>query len=473
MEKSFNSFGKNISFSTSGGSHDEYIEARASGFPRGFKIDKEELLAFMKRRAPGNASFATPRKEDDEPVLVSGVDRNLVTNGDEIIIRIYSKNMRSSAYNDVHDIPRPGHADYPAIVKYGNDVDLRGGGHFSGRLTALFCAFGGICMQYLEEKGISVFSHIYSVGDIKDMEFPLADVGEDEKNALKGLLFPTLDKEAGERMCELIASARAKGDSVGGVVECAVTGLPVGLGEHMFASVESRISDMIFALPAVKGIEFGRGFGVSKLFGSENNDPFVTDGKTVKTTTNNCGGILGGMTNGMPVVFKAAFKPTPSIAKEQDSVSLSKMENVKLSIVGRHDPCVVPRAAAALEGAAAIAVLDILLDEESMPFKHSSYDRSEVCGDHDESQRLSELRADIDRCDRMIVAALKERMAAASEVASYKKKNGLPVLDEKREEELLEKIKLLTGKEYEEYFVEIYNTVLKASKEYQDKKMND
>lgn len=363
MNRNTNRFGKNISFTTSGGSHDEFIEARVSGFPSGLLIDKERLLKFMARRAPGNSAFATPRKESDEPIFVSGVDEGLVTNGEELVIRIYSKNMRSSAYKDVHDVPRPSHADYPAMVKYGSDVDLRGGGHFSGRLTALFCAFGGICMQYLEKYGISVFSHIYSINGVKDTPFSLSEVGNEEKRALEGLLFPVICKEAGEKMQEKIAEARADGDSVGGVVECAVVGLPVGLGEHMFASVESRICEMIFAVPAVKGIEFGLGFASSEILGSQNNDHFVTDGKTVKTKTNNCGGILGGMTSGEPVVFRAAMKPTPSIAKEQDSVSLSKMENVKLSIVGRHDPCVVPRAAAAIEGAAAIAVLDLMLDD--------------------------------------------------------------------------------------------------------------
>lgn len=363
MDRQTNSFGKNITLTTSGGSHDEFIEAKISAFPAGFAIDREKLLAFMARRAPGNSDFATPRKESDEPIFLSGVDENLVTNGDEMIIRIYSQNMRSSAYKDVHDIPRPSHADYPAMVKYGDNVDLRGGGHFSGRLTALFCAFGGICLQYLEKMGISVFSHIYSIYNIKDTPFSLTDVGENEKKSLEGSLFPVLSAEAGAKMKEKIAEARAVGDSVGGTVECAVTGLPVGLGEHMFAGVEARISEMIFAVPAVKGIEFGLGFESSELYGSENNDPFVTDGKTVRTKTNNCGGILGGMTSGMPVVFRAAMKPTPSIAKEQDSVSLSKRENVKLSIVGRHDPCIVPRAAAAVEGAAAIAVLDLILDK--------------------------------------------------------------------------------------------------------------
>ncbi len=362
MNREINRFGKNITLTTSGGSHDKFIEAKISAFPAGFAIDREKLLAFMARRAPGNSDFATPRKESDEPVFVSGVDEHLVTNGDEMIIRIYSQNMRSSAYKDVHDIPRPSHADYPAMIKYGNDVDLRGGGHFSGRLTALFCAFGGICLQYLEKMGVSVFSHIYSVHSVSDIPFSLTDVGESEKRVLEGSLFPVLSLQAGEKMKEKIAEAKANGDSVGGIVECAVTGLPIGLGEHMFASVEARISEMIFAIPAVKGIEFGLGFEASELYGSENNDPFVTDGKTIKTKTNNCGGILGGMTSGMPVVFRTAMKPTPSIAKEQDSVSLSKMDNVKMQIVGRHDPCIVPRAAAAVEGATAIAVLDLILD---------------------------------------------------------------------------------------------------------------
>lgn len=467
MDKNINSFGKNIRLTTEGGSHDEFITAKISGFPAGVRIDREKLLKFMARRAPGNSAFATARKESDEPIFLSGVDGNFLTNGDEMTIRIYSKNAKSSAYKDVHDIPRPSHADYPAIVKYGRDVDLRGGGHFSGRLTALLCAFGGVCMQYLEEKGISVFSHIYSVYDIKDKEFSLTEVGENEKNMLSSSLFPVLDNEAGERMQEKIAEAKSRGDSVGGVIECAVTGLPVGLGEHMFASVEARITEMLFSVPALKGVEFGRGFDSCKLYGSENNDPYVTDGKRVWTKTNNCGGILGGMTNGMPIVFRVAMKPTPSIASEQDSISLSKMENTKLSIVGRHDPCIVPRAAAAVEAASAIAVLDLVLDsknENSAPANENKQG-----GDRVESSRLSELRGVIDRCDRTIVATLAERMAAASGVAEYKIQNNLPVLDASREAQLLEKIRMLAGEEYAEYFAEIYAAVLKTSKEYQQK----
>lgn len=360
MRENINSFGKNITFTTFGGSHDEFIEGRLAGFPKGLKIDKERLLKFMARRAPGNSEFASARKESDEPIFISGVDGDLTTDGGEIVIRIYSKNMRSSDYDC--DVPRPSHADYCALSKYGKGVDLRGGGHFSGRLTALFCAFGGICMQYLENKGISVFSHIYSVKGVKDTPFDLVRVGEDEKNVLCDSLFPVLSESAGEEMKRVIADAKSNGDSVGGVIECAVTGTPVGLGEHMFASAESRICEMIFAVPAVKGIEFGLGFESSEIYGSENNDPIYTDGKEIRTLTNNSGGIVGGMTNAMPIVFRVAIKPTPSIAREQRSVSLSKMENVTLNIKGRHDPCIVPRAAAAIEGATAIAILDLVLD---------------------------------------------------------------------------------------------------------------
>ncbi len=470
LAKKTNFFGKNIILTTEGGSHDPFISAKVVGFPSGFAIDREKLLQFMARRAPGNSAFATARKESDEPVFLSGVDGNFVTNGDEMIIRIYSKNANSSVYSGVTDIPRPGHADYPATVKYGENVDLRGGGHFSGRLTALLCAFGGICIQYLEKMGISIFSHIYSISGVEDDKIDPANVGEKEKNMISDPLFPVLSSEKGDKMKEMIAKAKKDGDSVGGILECIAFGLPVGLGEHMFASIESRMCEAIFSIPAVKGIEFGRGFDVANIRGSENNDPFETDGEKIYTKTNNCGGILGGMTDGMPLVFRVAMKPTPSIAREQDSVSLSKKENVKLSVVGRHDPCVVPRAAAALEGAAAIALVDILMDSGEENTKKNEI-RVTAEGDKTESDKLSVLRGVIDSCDREIVARLIERMGAASEVAAYKKAKNLPVLDAKREEALLQRIRMLAGDDFADYFCEIYASILKTSKDYQKTKM--
>lgn len=358
-----NAYGVNLKLKIYGGSHDEKIGMILTKIPAGERLDLDALRAFMARRAPGNDPFSTARKEPDEPVFLSGLDGN-VTNGDPIEAVIYNKNQRSGDYSQLADIPRPSHADFAARVKYGEGVDLRGGGHFSGRLTAPMCIAGGICLQILARRGIDVCAHILSIKDECDESFDAIDPQNADFSAIKSKKFATISSVAEEKMRAVIEEARLDGDSVGGVIECAATGLPVGLGEHIFLGVEGRISSIIFGIPAVKGIEFGLGFGSSKLCGSENNDPFSTDGKTIFTKTNNAGGIIGGMTNGMPLVFRAAVKPTPSIAKEQDSVSISKMENVKLKISGRHDPCILPRAVPVFEAATAIAIYDMLLDTE-------------------------------------------------------------------------------------------------------------
>ena len=356
-----NFYGLNIKLNIFGGSHDEKIGMTLDGIPAGFRIDMDRLYAFMSRRAPGNDAYSTKRREPDMPVFLSGLDGN-VTNGERLEAVIYNQNQHSKDYSSLADIPRPSHADYAARVKYGEGVDLRGGGHFSGRLTAPMCIAGGICLQILESRGITVGAHVYSIGNVKDTPFDAVRVTAEELGAVSSRRFSVIDEAQGERMKEVIEAARLDGDSIGGVVECAIVGVPAGLGEHIFSSVEGRISSVVFGIPAVKGIEFGLGFGSSQLRGSENNDPFFTDGKNIYTKTNNSGGILGGMSNGMPIIFRAAIKPTPSIAKEQDSVSLSRMENVKLTIGGRHDPCIVPRAVPVFEAAAALAVFDMLLD---------------------------------------------------------------------------------------------------------------
>ena len=363
-------YGKNLNIEIYGGSHDSEIGIVAKGMPKDFKIDKEALLAFMKRRAPGQNSLSTQRKEPDMPEFISGVcDDGVTLNGDVFKAIIRNTSARSSDYGNLTDditfVPRPSHADFAARMKYGNKVDLRGGGHFSGRLTAPMCIVGGICLQYLMTKGIHIGAHLYSIGKIKDSPFDLASVSTDDLELLKKRAdFPVLDENAEAPMRALIESARADGDSVGGIVECAVLGLPAGLGEHMFDGVENRISSIVFGIPAVKGIEFGNGFECASLLGSQNNDEFITDGKTVKTKTNNCGGILGGMTNGMPLVFRCAMKPTPSIYKEQNSVDMVSMTPCKLTVKGRHDPCIVLRALPVFEAAAAIAICDMLADSE-------------------------------------------------------------------------------------------------------------
>lgn len=361
------SYGQNLNISVYGGSHDWHIGVRAVGMPEGYEFDLSELRAFMARRAPGGSLLSTQRKEADAPEFMSGVTLleggRARIEGGELHAIIKNTSQRSSDYSSLEFIPRPSHADFAARAKYGEGVDLRGGGHFSGRLTAPLCIIGGICLQYLKERGIRIGAHLYSIGTVKDTPFDLAAVSDKELTLLSERSdFPVLDLLAGERMKEEIEAARLEGDSVGGIVECAAIGLPAGIGEHIFCGVENRISGIVFGIPAVKAIEFGNGFECAALRGSQNNDQFYTDGERVLTRTNNCGGILGGMTSGMPLVFRAAMKPTPSIYREQDSVDMNTMQNVKLTIKGRHDPCVVLRALPVFEAATAIAIVDMLLD---------------------------------------------------------------------------------------------------------------
>ncbi len=357
-----NSYGKNLKLKIKGASHAPKMTMEMENFPKGFFVDINALNEFLQRRAPGSSKYSTPRKEADIPVFESGFDENFITNGKKISAVIFNTNTRSADY-DFKDTPRPSHADFCAVKKFGNNVDLDGGGKYSGRLTAMLCVAGGICKQYLKSMGIEIFAHIYSIGNICDTPFDLANVSQKELKALQNSDFPVINKACGEMMKSLIDDCRCNLDSIGGVVECAALGLPIGLGDHMFSGVESRIAALTFEIPAIKGVEFGAGFEISKLKGSCANDAFYTDSGKIKTKTNNCGGILGGMTNGMPVVFKGAVKPTPSIGIEQDTVSISKLENTKISIKGRHDPCIVPRCVPVFEAAAAIAICDMLLDK--------------------------------------------------------------------------------------------------------------
>ncbi|MBO5938395.1 MAG: chorismate synthase [Clostridia bacterium] len=363
------SYGKNINITVFGGSHDPEIGVIADGLPAGLSFDLAELRALMKRRAPGQNSYSTPRKEADEPIFLSGVDEidgRCVLNGKELRAVIRNTNQRSADYSETAFIPRPSHADFAARMKYGEAVDLRGGGHFSGRLTAPLCIVGGICLQALAERGIRIGAHIASIGSISDDRFDLVTVSEKELSLLSERTeFPVLNEQTGEKMRTLIEAVRAEGDSVGGVIECAAVGLPAGLGEHMFFGVENRLSQILFGIPAVKGVEFGNGFACATLRGSQNNDAFTLDGDRIVTKTNRAGGILGGMTTGMPLVFRVAVKPTPSIALEQDSVDMVTMQPTKLSIKGRHDPCIVPRAIPVVEAVTAIALFDLLLDENT------------------------------------------------------------------------------------------------------------
>ena len=354
-------YGENLKLSIFGQSHGAAIGMTLDGIPAGLPVDLEELQAFLNRRAPGQNDYSTPRKEEDQPEFLSGV-LNGFTCGAPIAAIIRNTNTRSGDYANLKDCPRPGHADYTAQIKYGGFQDPAGGGHFSGRLTAPLCVAGGLCKQWLETRGIRVGAHIAAIAGIPDTPFdPMApqldQVGSD---------FPVLDIDAGEQMRRAVDEARMAQDSVGGIVECAVTGLPAGLGEPMFGGVEGRIAQLVYGIPAVKGVEFGIGFQAANLRGSQNNDPYRMENGRVITATNHCGGILGGITNGMPLLFRAAIKPTPSISQAQQSVSLSRGEEQALIVKGRHDPCIVPRAVPVVEAAAAIAVFDLLLDASWM-----------------------------------------------------------------------------------------------------------
>ena len=357
-------FGKEIHISIFGQSHAECIGVTIDGLPAGEAVDEEALRSFMLRRAPGRSAESTARREADEPHIICGL-HNGRTCGAPLTAIIKNGDTRSKDYDKLRDLPRPGHADLTAEIKYRGFQDGRGGGHFSGRLTAPLCIAGGICAQLLARRGIEIGAHILSIAGINDRRFNALGETKETLDRVKSAPFPVLDEAAGERMREAILAAKAEGDSVGGVVECIVTGLPAGVGSPMFGGLESRLSAALFAIPAVKGVEFGSGFGAALMRGSEHNDEITLDGGEIATRTNNAGGILGGISDGMPVIFRAAFKPTPSILKPQRTVSLSAMKEEELQITGRHDPCVVQRAVPVVEAAAAMVALDALLERNT------------------------------------------------------------------------------------------------------------
>lgn len=353
-------FGKLLKISVFGQSHGKAIGVNIDGLPAGEAIDLETLNAFLDRRRPGKSPLSTARRENDAPVFLSGME-NGVTCGAPLCAIIENSDQHSSDYSELVDKPRPSHADYTARVKWDGHADMRGGGHFSGRLTAPLCIAGGIAKQILARRGIFVGAHLAAVGTENDAPFPLRPTPE-LFDAIAAKAFPVVDDDAGARMQALILEARQNLDSVGGIIECAAIGLPAGLGDPMFDGVENRLAAALFGIPAVKGVEFGLGFGSARLHGSENNDPFTLENGTVVTAGNRAGGILGGITTGMPVTLRTAIKPTPSISRPQQTVSLSAMENAELVIRGRHDPCIAHRAVPVVEAVTAAVLLDLLLE---------------------------------------------------------------------------------------------------------------
>jgi len=354
-------WGNKIKISIFGESHGKAIGVVLDGLPAGEPIDFDAVALQMARRAPGRDRSSTPRREADLPTVLSGM-LNGKTTGAPLCAIIENTSTKSGDYGNLDIVPRPGHSDYPAFVRYEGYNDVRGGGHFSGRLTAPLVFAGAVCRQILERRGILIGAHVASISTVQDDAFDPVQIPEELIRRLSSVYFPVLRAGAEAEMRQVIEQARLALDSVGGVVECAVIGLPAGIGGPLFGGIEPMLASMLFGIPACKGVEFGAGFGAAQLHGSENNDPYeITEYGEIHTKTNHAGGILGGISTGMPVMFRAAFKPTSSIGREQDSVNLQTGKNTKLNVHGRHDPCIVPRAVPVVEAAAAIALLDMVL----------------------------------------------------------------------------------------------------------------
>lgn len=359
--------GKHLNISIFGASHAGSIGVEMNGLPSGEVIDLDALQAFLDRRRPGTGPLTTQRNEADVPEFLSGVVATgahaVTTDGTQLCAVIRNSDQHSNDYDELRDHPRPSHADYTAFLKYGEARDMRGGGPFSGRLTAPMCIAGGICLQMLERQGVAIGAHIQSIGDAQDAPFPLYPTKE-LFDDIRTRTPATIDPAASQKMREVIEAAKQDTDSVGGVIECAVLGFPAGIGGPMFDGIEGALAKALFGIPGVKGVEFGNGFDATRLRGSENNDPFVVKDGRIATASNRSGGIQGGISNGMPLVFRVALKPTPSIAMPQKTVDLRTMEETELIVKGRHDPCIALRAVPVVEAVAAVVLTDLLLGED-------------------------------------------------------------------------------------------------------------
>lgn len=350
-------WGTTIELSLFGESHGKAIGVVIGNLPAGITIDMDEIYRHMQRRAPGQNRFSTIRKETDDFQIMSGL-LDGVTTGAPLCAMIKNQDHHSNDYSQLKECMRPGHSDYPAYIKYHGFNDVRGGGHFSGRLTAPLVFAGSIARQILAQKGIKIGAHILSVQDVKEEHF--SQVSDELLDVLSKKSFPTLDKNKAVLMQERIDQARLNQDSVGGSIECVITGIPAGLGNPFFDSMESHLSSLLFSIPAVKSISFGEDDDITLLLGSEANDAYYYEQGQVKTKTNHNGGITGGISNGMPILFRVGIKPTPSISKSQETINVKTHENTEISIRGRHDPCIVPRAVVVVESMAALAILDMM-----------------------------------------------------------------------------------------------------------------
>lgn len=357
-----NTLGNKLRVTVFGQSHAPAIGCVIDGLPSGFAPDMERVSAFMARRAPGQNAWSTNRKESDTPEILSGLVEGR-TCGAPVSMLIRNSDQHSRDYAGLKRTPRPSHADYTAIIKYGDDYDIRGGGQFSGRLTAPLCFAGALALQILEQRGVTIAAHIARIENVQDPSPDFAAVTREELAALLKKPFPVFDDGAGVRMRQAIEAARLDADSVGGVIRCFALGLPAGLGEPMFGGVENRLAAALFGIPAVRGVSFGTGFAAAGMRGSEHNDPFVMDGDRVSARTNHAGGVLGGITSGLPLVVNIAVKPTASIGQTQETVDLVTKTNTSLTIQGRHDPCIVPRAVPVAEAVTALTILDMLMED--------------------------------------------------------------------------------------------------------------
>lgn len=355
-------WGKSIRLSIFGESHGKAIGINIDGLPPGFEIDIDGIKQEMARRAPGKSILSTSRAEEDEFEIISGFFEGRTT-GAPLCAIIKNTDSISAHYSEMQAKMRPGHADYTGYVKYKGFNDYRGGGHFSGRLTAPLVFAGAIARQMLEKRGVIIGSHIKSIGSIQDEAFDPVNIDAQALKYIRDKALPVIDDQIGEKMKEAVLAAADQADSLGGIIECAAVNVPEGLGDPFFDSVESSLSHLLFSIPSVKGVEFGAGFDIAYMKGSEANDELYIKDGIVKAYTNNNGGILGGITCGMPLIFRVAIKPTPSIGREQRTVDIKEKKNTSIQVSGRHDPCIVPRAVPAVEAAAALVLLDLMLFE--------------------------------------------------------------------------------------------------------------
>ena len=466
--KTFSStFGKTLCLRIWGGSHEPYVGADILGFPEGQTLDFAKLQRFMARRSPAkNKIGSSARTEADTVIFTDGLN-DFATTGEKISLKIKNQDIDAKPYLTCADIPRPGHADYPAKIKYKDSINLSGGGPFSARMTAPLCAAGGIALQFLEKKGIHIAGRIYRVGDIKDSEIDYLYPDFSKLETSRQNILPCLDQNKAELMQAAILKASEENDSLGSVIEAFIFGLPAGIGSPMYQGIESVISPILFGIPAVKAVSFGSGTHASEMRGSTHNDPFAFANGKVVTTSNNHGGILGGISTGMPIYCKVYFKPTSSIGLTQNSVNLKTGENCTLTLEGRHDSCIGVRAVPIVEAALALGICDILLTEEK-----------NVSVMSDDEKTLENMRKSIDFVDQRLAEYLLYRCELVSQIGEFKKTHSIPIADCKREEYIKESIKKLVHSTWDidkvlkteaiSYIGDIFDSIIEKSREIQN-----